>query len=160
MTRSAATDEFDVLESGAALLVGTVRPDGVPHAVRAWGLTLERAEDGSVRGARVVVGADDPVAVAALGSGPVAVTCADVPTLRSVQVKGRVLAVVEPTADDLEVAERQTRAFLQDIHDTEHTRFELLERMLPASRTTIVITIESGFDQTPGPGAGTPLEHR
>ena len=64
------------LESGCGLIVGLVRPDGVPFPCRAWGLDVLDASGGTVRVlvaagelARVGVGRDElAAAVAVTGS--------------------------------------------------------------------------------------------
>ncbi len=56
------------IESGCALLIGTVDGAGMPHAGRGWGLDVEDPVAGRVR---IVLAGDDPVTVANLRStGP------------------------------------------------------------------------------------------
>ena len=85
------------LERGCAMIVGTVGADGTPHAQRAWGCTV--VDEATVR---LLVDGADPTLREHLDGGRIAVTAADVRTLRSVQLKGRVAALEEePTAEDL-----------------------------------------------------------
>jgi hypothetical protein len=145
-------DLVAMLESGAGLLVGTVSADGTPRPTRAWGIRFE--EDGRIR---VVVSGDDVVTLDNLVDGLVAVTGADVRDFRSVQLKGRVLEVAPPDADDLELAARHTDLMFTAIHEVDHTEPELQQRLLPSRLVTIVVEPDTGFDQTPGPGAGSVL---
>jgi hypothetical protein len=140
-----------LLDGGVGILVGTSDAAGVPRAGRAWGL---RMDDDRLR---AVIGGDDPALVANLDGRMVAITGAEVRTLRGAQLKGRVLAVVEPDVLDLEAADAQTEAFLTGIEDTDGTPYHLTSRMLPRRMVTIVVDIVEGYDQTPGPGAGQPL---
>ena len=83
----------ELAERGCALVIGTVGPDGSPHASRGWGLTLTPATASPVR---LLLDAGDAVTLANLrreGDGRVAITGADVVTLRSFQLKGRVVAI-------------------------------------------------------------------
>ena len=140
-----------LLEDGVGLLIGTSDPRGVPRAGRGWGV---RMDDQFLR---VVIGADDPILVANLDQGQVAVTGADVRRLRSAQLKGRVVAIGDPDDDDLAAADEHTAAFLTAILETDGTEYELTSRMLPRRMLTVVVEIDEGFDQTPGPTAGAPI---
>ncbi len=143
------------LHSGCSTIIGTVGPDGEPHAGRAWGLDVLALGEGM---ARVLIDADDDRTVQHLTDlGSVAVTAANVPTLRSVQLKGRSLGV-EPALDaDVERAERFCDAFFTDIEQTDGTERGLLVRLVPAQFAVCTMQIDEVFDQTPGPGAGAPL---
>lgn len=143
------------LHTGCALLVGTVAADGTPHAGRAWGLEVVDAAAGRIR---LLVEADDAVTLANLQLGaPVAVTGADVRTLHSIQLKGRVVAVGAATEADEARRVRYTDDFIADIHDTDGMAPGPLHSW---ARTRIVacdIDASASFDQTPGPAAGSPV---
>lgn len=144
-----------LLESGCALAVGTVAPDGTPHASRGWGLTILPGGDR----VRLLLDADDGAAIANLAStGAVAVTGAAVPTLRSVQLKGRAEPPM-PTDDaaDLARAARFREGFFGDVERIEGTPRALLERLTPARYAVCTVTVAELYDQTPGPIAGAPL---
>ena len=144
-----------MLESGCALIVGTVAPDGAPHASRAWGLTI--LED---RRVRLLVDGDDLVlAVNLTPSGAIAITGCDVPSLCSIQLKGSATAPV-PTDDpaDLDRAARFCEAFYGDVARTEGTPLALLERLTPRRFAVCTVDVDQVFDQTPGPAAGNLLE--
>jgi hypothetical protein len=144
-----------LFESGCALTVGTVAPDGSPHASRGWGLTILPGGEQ----VRLLLDADDGTAIANLAStGAVAVTGAAVPTLRSVQIKGRAEPPV-PTHDaaDLACAARFREGFFGDVERIEGTPRALLERLTPARLSVCTVTVDELYDQTPGPIAGTAL---
>jgi hypothetical protein len=142
-----------LMQDGGGLLVGTTDADGVPRATRGWGLRLDA--DGRLR---VVVSADDPVILENLRNGTVALTAADVRTLRSAQLKGHVVSVEEPDEDDTTTAEEQTQAFFVGIVETDGHDMAVLEHIRPSRKVTVIVDVSSGFDQTPGPTAGDELE--
>ena len=108
------TELAAMMKCGAGLVVGTVDDDGEPRATRAWGAVLDDARDGQLR---VGITADDDVTMRNLTPDRlVSVTGADVRTLRSVQVKGRVISTGPPSAADLEMIDEQTDLFLVAIH--------------------------------------------
>lgn len=141
-----------LLDEGAGILVGTADADGTPRATRGWGARLDA--DGRLR---VTMGADDPAVVANLPGRTVAVTAADVRTLRSVQLKGPVVDMCDPDDADLAAAEQQTDRFVGGIVETDGYPEHVIRRLLPDRFVSVVIDIGSGFDQTPGPTAGSAL---
>lgn len=147
-----ATTAF--LHSGCSLIVGGLTPDGEPFATRGWGVRC----DGDDR-VRVVVGAADlgRLAVDAGPSRRIAVTGADVPTLRSVQLKGEVEGVDAAAAADLAQHRSFCDQFFADVHRTDGTARHLMERLVPADLVVLVVRVTQLFDQTPGPRAGRPL---
>lgn len=148
-------DETTVTRLGgaAALVIGTVSDDGRPHASRAWSAT---AEAGGVL--RVVVDADDPRLLAGLRTGTrVALTAANVVTLTSLQVKGRVLGVDEPTALDEATRRSRTDLFLADVAETDRVPRPILDALVPARFLVCLVGVDEVFDQTPGPAAGREL---
>lgn len=145
------------LETGCALLVGTTDPDGAPVATRGWGCRVVEQATGRAR-LRVVLAADDPRGVEhGVVGDRVAVTATSVRTLRSVQLKGRVVAMEPATAADDEVAEAYCEAFFTDITETDGTPRAVLERMRPVGHLVWVTELDEVYDQTPGPAAGRAL---
>jgi hypothetical protein len=143
-----------LLESGCALIVGTVDLDGLPEATRAWGA---RVPAGGSR-VRFLVNSDDDRSIDNLRTGgAVALTATDVPTLKSVQVKGRAVLVENATEDDLETTRQYQAGFFEAVEATEGTPVALLSRLVPAAFTAVECTVEELFDQTPGPTAGARL---
>ena len=139
------------LERGCAMVVGTVADDGAPHAQRAFGCSVVDATT-----VRVLLDSTDAVLRGHLeGNGAIAITSADVRTLRSVQLKGRVLAVEEePTEDDIARCDAHNEELFLDIQETDHFPREYPERMVPPGYVVAVVTVAELYDQTPGPAAG------
>jgi hypothetical protein len=150
-----ATELTTMFEAGAGLVVGTVSPDGTPRADRAWAACVV---DAAACRIRFVMSSDDAVVVENLQSGTVSLTGADVRTYQSVQLKGRPVVVETPTADDVELARRQSETFFEAIHLTDGNPVESLRRMLPHEMVAVEIIVEETFDQTPGPSAGSALK--
>ena len=142
------------LLSGCSLIVGGLTPDGEPFATRGWGVRLT-AEEATVR---VVVGVADLERLeVARGTGRIAVTGADVPTLRSVQLKGEVRAVDALDEHDRTQHHSFCDQFFADVHRTDGTARHLMERLVPADLAVLVVRVTELYDQTPGPRAGQPL---
>ncbi len=146
------------LESGCSTIVGLVTADGEPFATRGWG--TEVLGGGRLR---VLLGAG---AMAAAGRGvggepfAIAVTGADVRTLRSVQVKGTAHDLEPPTEADLVRSQGFCDAFFRDIEEVDATGRHLMERLVPADLLAATVDVDELFDQTPGPSAGAPLRGR
>jgi hypothetical protein len=139
------------LEGDSSQYLGTVGAGLVPSAGRVWGITV----DGRAGRIRALVGADHE-SVANLTKGSrVALCVSDVATLRSVQLKGSVVAVEAPIRDDMTV------------HDSYRIRFSdavarvgavtPMDAVWPVEVLAVTIAIDSVFDQTPGPNAGVQL---
>lgn len=153
---------FDVettafVESGCALIVGTVGEAGEPWAGRGWGLTV-LDEPGQVR---LLLDAGDGATTGNVSrSGPIAVTAASIRTLRSVQLKGTAIRLEPVSAADELRAARYCDAMFADIHETDFTPMALLELLRPASYVACLAVIADVFNQTPGPGAGERMSGR
>lgn len=144
-----------MIEAGAGLVVGTVTADGVPRADRAWSATVV---DPTERRVRFVMSADDPVSVGNLfPTASICLTGADVRTLRSVQLKGRVESIDPPSEDDLAITRVHTDAFLDAIHRTDGDELDVIRRFVSSDVVVVEMVVEEMFDQSPGPTAGDPL---
>jgi len=143
------------LEGGPALIVGTVDGDGAPTATRAWGLTVLSASDGECR---LLLDRSAERALANLAATRViAVTCADVPSFYSVQLKGELLRLEPATEADRERSGAYVDAFFGDIVRTDGSDLTSLHQMRPNEIVASVVRFDDIFDQTPGPGAGAAL---
>jgi hypothetical protein len=144
------------LTDRAALIVGVVGASGRPLATRGWGL---RAEGPDGTHFRLLVDADEADDLAHLASGgAIAVTASDVPTLRSVQVKGHVLGIEPANRTDQVASERYCTGFFADVESSDHVPRYLLERLRPDALVALRLEVAEVFDQTPGPGAGSRLD--
>jgi len=145
------------LERGGAMIVGTVAADGTPHAQRAWGCSVVAPNRVRV----LLDGADPVLREHLLASGRIAITSAHVRTLRSVQLKGRAVALEdEPTAADLHRCDVHNEELFTDIEETDHFPRALTERMVPPAYMVAVVEVEELYDQTPGPSAGAQVGAR
>ena len=135
------------LEGGCALIVCTFDADGDPYASRAWGFTVLCA-DGEVRG-RLLVTPD------VLAEGRIAITATDVSTLRSLQLKGRIVGVEPMSEADVAKFEQYTNAFIDDIVRTDQFPRDLVERGRPTELVVCTVLVDELYNQTPGPRAGT-----
>lgn len=143
------------LQSGCSLIVGTVAADGEPHATRGWGIEVLPGEPPRLR---VLLDAADTAILDDLAhGGAVAITGTDVPTLRSVQLKGRAVSLEPASEADDELAATFCEEFFAALYLTDGTPRHLPERLVPSRYVACVIAVVALFDQTPGPGAGAPL---
>ena len=151
------------LEAGTAEIVGLVTPDGRPFATRGWGLDVVDAEAGRIR---LIMRAVDLEPVG-LGPGdrpdvPIAVTASHVPTLFSIQLKGRLEAVDASVTTDPARVDRYCDGFLGDVVGADRIRRDLMELWRPTGDVLVACTIlvDELFGQTPGPDAGARLASR
>ncbi|OWY60915.1 hypothetical protein B7486_66605, partial [cyanobacterium TDX16] len=140
------------LRSGCALIVGSASHDRQPLASRGWGIPALDPDGGQVT---VLLDDEDDQARENLAAGArVAVTATDVQTLRSLQLKGTVLAVEPAAPEDPKVVRAYCDEFFGDVEAVDGMPRDILERMLPAGWFRCRVQVEATFDQTPGPSAG------
>lgn len=140
------------LHSGCALLIGTVSADGAPHAARGHGIRVLSAAPPRVR---VLLPHDERLLDDLRATGRIAITSAEVPTLVSYQLKGRVGPVGPPDEDDRRTHESYVRQFVHDIEITDHHDRAVLEPWATVSGVVACdVDVLEMFDQTPGPRAG------
>jgi hypothetical protein len=147
------------LESGPSVVVGTRDAELVPEITRAWGPRVSQDR----RSVSVCV----PLATSArtldnlAHNGRIALSCALPTNARSVQVKGTCIDTAEPEAADLAAVEQHREVFAarnERIGVPRHLVETLWRRELETSPVLVRIRFipEQTFDQTPGPGAGSP----
>lgn len=144
----------EFLEGDCSLVVGLVLDDGTPLASQAWALTVLQRDPPLVS---VVLAERDTAGISEPVGARLALTGADVPTLSSRQVKGRVLAHEAATEADLAAVEQHCEAFFLAVHHADGEPVELLRRMVPPSFRAWTVQLDELYDQTPGPGAGAAL---
>ena len=144
------------LESGCALILAAVGPDGEPYAARGWGMTVLSPDEQIVR---LLLDIEDAAVAEHFRERPaIAVTAANVRNYRSVQLKG-VVTAVEPAIDaDRARADDYTERFFSDVEFTDKTPRPLLSRIAADDYVAVLATFTDVFDQTPGPVAGRPIE--
>jgi hypothetical protein len=144
----------EFIESGVATLVGTGDARSRPQIAYGWAprvvdqsgvmeVFIERARAGKT--------------LANLRSnGHIAVTLAHPVSVRSVQFKGKFRAVTEPTDEDKNYVQERREDFVTSTSLVGDP--PAIIRALWLDDVQIVSsTVESAFDQTPGPNAGQPL---
>ena len=149
-------DLVEFLESGCSTIVGLVTVDGAPYATRAWATEVLGDDPPRIRlllgaGALASSGRDDGAPFA------IAVTGAQVQTLRSVQLKGTARDLEPPTAADLERSKRFCDAFFADVEETDGVPRHLMDRLVPSELVACTVDVDELYDQTPGPSAGARL---
>src|SRR5262249_46641061 len=97
---------------------------------------------------------DEPHVADNLGTGVVAITTADVHTLTAAQVKGRVVAIEEPTEHDMARVAQHAAAFMLAVSETDGTPVDILRRLLPTAYVACELVVTEAYDQSPGPTAG------
>ena len=140
-----------MLKAGSSLVVGTVDRSGEPRATRAWAAMVVDTDADRVR---LVLTADDPLVVESLPGAVIAVTGADVRTLRAHQLKGRVQIVEPATVDDLAMMGEHSTAFMEAVHEVDGNPISELQRLLPNTLVVVEVVVDELYDQSPGPGAG------
>jgi hypothetical protein len=144
------------LESGCVLIVGTVSPDGEPHATRGWGLTVL---EGHPTRLRLLLDADDTLGIEHLEPGRrIAITGGDVSTLKSTQLKGQIAQLEAATEADEERAARYLEEMITVIHEVDGTPREHVAGLRPSGYVACTVVVDEFYDQSPGPGAGAAIE--
>jgi hypothetical protein len=138
------------LESPCSLLVGSVAADGLPDAVRAWGVEVQGPER-----IRVLLAADSQRTLENLADGGrVALTTTDFVTMVSWQLKGRAALVEPATAADRIRFDVFCAGCLGLLAPLQGVPEATIARLIPADVMACEMVVEQVFDQTPGPGAG------
>lgn len=141
------------LHSGCALLLGTVSADGAPHAARGHGMRVLSSSPPRVR---VLLPPDERLLDNLRATGVLAITTAEVPTLVSLQLKGRVGPIGPLDDDDRRAMAAYTAQFVDDIVVTDrHDRAVLEPWATVDCALACDVEVLEVFDQTPGPRAGT-----
>jgi hypothetical protein len=146
-------DAKELLESPCAMIVGTVAADGLPDATRGWGLEVTgRCE------VRVLLSSHATTSLENLATtGAFAVTVTHFTTFVSYQLKGHAQRTEPATAEDRIRFDTFCAGCVRAIHEADGTPEDLIWRILPPGIVACVVTVDSVFDQTPGPAAGAKL---
>ena len=149
-----------LLTSGSSSgVVGLCTAEGEPFATRGWSVLVLEEEPLRLR---VLLATGSMARVGRRpGDGsrfPMALTTANVTTLRAVQVKGVAHSLEEATEADMARYHAYTAAFVDAVHEIDGLPVEILRRWPPLDLCAATLEVQAIFDQTPGPGAGAPLE--
>jgi len=144
----------DFCESGVSVILGTVDVQGRPRVGGAWG---PRVHPGGQR-ISIYVEVDRSAALleARESNGQIAATFTDPVSSRSIQVKGHILDVGDPTEAEQVWIDRHRDAMTVScalIGDPPH----IIRNLWMDPTLRIDLSVERAFDQTPGPQAGRPL---
>jgi predicted metal-binding membrane protein len=125
-----------------------------PQVVRAWGLKV--APDGA--SAAICLGAspDSQTLANIAANGAISVSMVIPSSYRMIQMKGRVTAVAEPTAEQLARVEAHAAAFVAEVEPVGLTA-EQARRFVHRDLVAVSFSVAEVYDQTPGPGAGARL---
>ena len=159
-TRPLPEDVKAFIERGASVMVGTRDSEFVPELVRAWGPRISGDRTGvcvcvaMAAGARTIDNLRD--------NGRLAVTFALPADSHAIQLWGRCIGTGPSRRDDLTAVQQHRDAFarLNAGLGVPLAFVEALwQRELAGSpnMVTIRFVVEQIFNQTPGPGAGSPL---
>lgn len=139
------------MESGVTLLVGTRNADLRPTGRRAFGAKVDAALS---RCTVFLPAFGAKIALANLeDNGQVAATFARPMDHRALQIKGQCLSVHETSEAERVTQDRYFAAFAESLHLLGQQE-ALLHRVRYFPSYAVTFTIDSMFEQTPGPGAG------
>lgn len=138
-------------ETGRSLLVGTCSADGVPDCVRVVGVRVWPDASHVTVLIPQATGAD---AVANARANPkLALTLSEIPSHRTMQIKGDVLAIREGSEDDRARATAYRSTFAKELGSV-GPPIEMVERLGIWPLWAVDVAIRMVFAQTPGPTAG------
>jgi len=146
------------IEGGVSVIVATRDAGLVPEAIRACGCRVSRDRR------RVTVLVDrtraDAVVADLAANGRIAVVFSQPSTHRTIQLKGDDASVVSPKPSDRTLVAAHRDQWLQELCSIGYARgfAEALWGRLPAALLAIAFSPSAAFQQTPGPGAGQPIE--
>lgn len=148
-------DWVEFLESGVSMLVGSRNAELRPDCTRALGVTI--GADRTTMTVFLNAALTQRMQADFADNGRIAATFSRPTDHRTVQVKGRVLAV-RPTSDaDRAVQERYLGAFAEQVAVVGLPR-SVIRRVRVSPGIAVEVAIEDVYLQTPGPGAGRRLE--
>jgi hypothetical protein len=149
-----ALDLQAFLNEGLAVIVATCDEGLRPEISRGWGPAL--ASDGAALSLCVGASGDSRMRANLVRGATIAATCSLPTTYRTVQLKGPVLHVGEPSGEDLERADAHLAAFVEQVG-----RIGIPAGRAPRLREPVLLAvrmeIRERYDQTPGPRAGAAL---
>jgi hypothetical protein len=147
-------DPMEVVGAGPACIVASRDDDLRPEIARGWAPELNREAAiasicvGAARGSRMDLNLHS--------NGAIALTMSHPANYRGIQVKGRVSAIGEPTAEQLERVEAHVAAFAVEVEPLGLSE-ENLRRLLVRDLIAVTFAVHELYDQTPGPRAGARL---
>jgi hypothetical protein len=144
----------ELLLAGVATVVATRDDRMRPSLQRGWALAV--SEDGREVTVCVPAPPGSQTRENLEAGGAVAITCSRPTTYRTVQVKGQLVAIHDPTAEQRAAAEAHADAFSQEVEELGLPP-GAGRRMFDTDLVAVTITVAELYDQTPGPRAGARL---
>jgi hypothetical protein len=144
----------ELLLAGVATVVATRDDRMRPSLQRGWALTV--SDDGREVTVCVPATPGSQARENLESSGAVAITCSRPTTYRTVQVKGNVVAIRDPTPEQRGAAEAHADAFSQEVEKLGLPP-DTGRRMFDTDLVSVTIAVAELYDQTPGPTAGARL---
>jgi Pyridoxamine 5'-phosphate oxidase len=139
------------LHGGPAVIVATRDENLRPEIVRGW--APELAADGTTATLCVGASRDSQTLANLRANGAIAVTAGLPTTYRMVQLKGRLTAMAEPSAEQLGRVEAHVAAFAAEVEPLGLT-LEQAQRLITPEFVSVTFAVAEAYDQTPGPRAG------
>ena len=140
----------ELIESPCSLIVGSVDADGLPDAIRGWGVDVLGPDR-----VRVLLAADADRTLANLADGGrIALTATHFITAVSWQLKGVATVIEDASPADRILFDAYCSGCLQILSVAQDMPEGVIARLIPADVVACVMVVEQVFDQTPGPGAG------
>jgi hypothetical protein len=141
----------ELIAGGVATIVAS-RDDRLrPSIARGW--AIEVSADGTDVRLCVEAPVGSRMRDNLQSNGAIAVTCSRPTTYRTVQLKGRVASIADPSAEQLADVERHAEAFSSEAEQVglgPGSGFRLLDSAL----LSVIFEVAEIYDQTPGPNAG------
>lgn len=155
MAQAISSELASFLESGVSILVGSRDRRLFPECLRAVGARVERGRR------EVTVFAPSAVSAATIANleenGRIAICFSRIADHRSIQLKGRTVSIAPASEADRGVVERWRGEFVRNLAFIGlPPRVTLRLNAWPCR--AIRLRVEAVFLQTPGPGAGAPLQ--
>ena len=144
----------ELLLAGVATVVATRDGRMRPSLQRGWALMV--SEDGREVTVCVSAAPGSRTRENLERNGAVAVTCSRPTTYRTVQVKGRVVAIGEVSPEQRAGAEAHADAFSREVQEL-GLPSDTGRRLLDSDLVAVTIAVDELYDQTPGPKAGSRL---
>lgn len=148
------------IEGGVSVALGTCDSGLAPALARAWGPRV--GGDRRSLSLCIAAAASGTTLLNLKDNGRVAIAFSQPTNYKTAQIKGRWIETTDVMPEDLAVVERHRNAFITETVSLGVSR-DLVElyvrRELLSSPALVKISVltEQIFDQTPGPGAGSPL---
>ena len=150
----AGLDLSSFLREGLAVIVATCDEQLRPEVSRGWGPVL--TADSAMLTMCVAAAAESKMRVNLERGGTIAATFSLPTTYRTVQLKGPLVSVREPTAEHLACVDEHLAGFVEQV-----ARLGIPASRAPRLREPALLAVQmqvrERYDQTPGQKAGSPL---